>query len=154
MSKIDALESALHFIRTKIAKEDPHDPAHVAAVRMSDTLQTWRRALRKVKRKKRVEKLEELSSEKLSLDDVYFDWLQYQLRCMWENFVAVFQMYENCELKGQKLTKKQLIPKPEKFTQFVALYPLSKEKQVKLLQKLQTKQMSLREMQSARREAI
>ena len=56
-------------------------------------------------------------------------------------------MYENCELKDQRLTKRQMIAKPEiKFTQFQALYSLKPEKQVELIS--EKKEVSLKQMQS------
>lgn len=63
--------------------------------------------------------------------------------------MKVFDIYENCELKDQRLTKRQMIAKAEiKFTQFQALYSLKPETQVQLLCKLQNREVSLKQMQS------
>ena len=56
-------------------------------------------------------------------------------------------MFENGELKGQTLSKKQLLTKPEiKSTQFQCLFPLDEATQITLLQQLQSKAIGMKEM--------
>ena len=53
-------------------------------------------------------------------------------------------MFENGELKGQTLSKKQLLTKPEiKSTQFQCLFPLDEATQTTLLQAIGMKEMHL-----------
>ena len=68
--KMDAIESALRFTRVKIPQDDPQSPDHIKAQRMSETLLAWKTAARKQKAGKRIEKLENLSSEIPTLSDV------------------------------------------------------------------------------------
>ena len=65
----------------------------------------------------------------------------------WEMYIQAFEAFENGKLKGQKLTRKQLMTKPEiKQTQFQSLLPLQEAKQVELLQKLVSKEITLKEL--------
>ena len=73
---------------------------------------------------------------------------------VWGVYIAAFEAFENGKLKGQKLTKKQLMTKPEiKQTQFQCLLPLKDAKQAELLGKLVSNDIPLKEMkQTAARE--
>ena len=69
---------------------------------------------------------------------------------VWEMYIQAFEAFENGKLKGQKLTKKQLMTKPEiKQTQFQCLLPLKEEMQIKLLKRVVTKEITLKEMKQA-----
>ena len=66
---------------------------------------------------------------------------------VWEMYIQAFEVFEKRKLKGQKLTWKQLMTKPEiKQTQFQSLLPLQEAKQVELLQKLVSKEITLKEL--------
>ena len=66
---------------------------------------------------------------------------------VWNEYLQVFNMFENGELKGQTLSKKQLLTKPEiKSTQFQCLFPLDEATQITLLQQLQSKAIGMKEM--------
>ena len=66
---------------------------------------------------------------------------------VWGLYKEAFEAFENGRLKGQKLTKKQLMAKPEiKQTQFQCLLPLKDEKQAELLGKLLSGDITLKEM--------
>ena len=63
--------------------------------------------------------------------------------------MRAFDEFESGKLKGQKLTKKQLMKKPEvKATQFQCLLPLKEAIQERLLQKLIEKEITLKEMKA------
>ena len=66
---------------------------------------------------------------------------------VWDECLQVFNMFENGELKGQTLSKKQLLTKPEiKSTQFQCLFPLDEATQITLLQQLQSKAIGMKQM--------
>ena len=68
--KLDAIDAGLTFIRRKLFKDDPESGTFQRAMRMSDTIKGWKGILRKVKTKRRMKQMEELSSSTLTLDDV------------------------------------------------------------------------------------
>lgn len=56
---------------------------------------------------------------------------------LWELYMKCFDMFEAGSIKGQTLTSKQLMTKPEvKETQFQCLLPLSEEVQKQLFSKV------------------
>lgn len=62
---------------------------------------------------------------------------------VWSEYLQVFNMFENGELKGQTLSKEELMTKPEiKSTQFQS-FPLDEATQKLLLQKLQSKEITM-----------
>ena len=63
VTKLDALDAALHFFRLELLKDDPNNALHTKALRMSETIKSWKATLRKQKTRKRIQRLEELSSE-------------------------------------------------------------------------------------------
>jgi len=66
---------------------------------------------------------------------------------IWEMYIQAFEAFENGNLKGQKLTKKQLMTKPEiKQTQFQCLLPLKEATQAELLGRLVSNEITLKEM--------
>ena len=66
---------------------------------------------------------------------------------VWDEYLQVFNMFENGELKGQTLSKKQLLTKPEiKSTQFQCLFPLDEATQITLLKQLQSKAIGMKQM--------
>ena len=68
----------------------------------------------------------------------------------WEQYTRAFDAFENGQLKGQKLTKKQLMTKPEiKQTQFQCLLPLEDATQIELLRSLVSKSITLKDMKEA-----
>ena len=84
--KQDAIDAGLTFIRRKLFKDDPESGTFQRAMRMSDTIKGWKGILRKVKTKRRMKRMEELSSSTLTLDDVD-DVIQSEE--LWRDFVAV-----------------------------------------------------------------
>ena len=65
---------------------------------------------------------------------------------LWELYMKCFDQYETGDLKGQTLTSKQLMTKPEvKQTQFQCLLPLDEDKQIEMLSKVISKTLSLKE---------
>ena len=83
--KLDAIDAGLTFIRRKLFKDDPESGTFQRAMRMSDTIKGWKGILRKVKTKRRMKRMEELSSSTLTLDDVD-DVIQSEE--LWRDFVA------------------------------------------------------------------
>jgi hypothetical protein len=66
---------------------------------------------------------------------------------LWDLYMKSFDMYEVGSIKGQILTSKQLMTKPEvKQTQFQCLLPLSEETQKKLLSLVISEELSLRDL--------
>ena len=66
---------------------------------------------------------------------------------VWDEYVQVFNKFENVELKGQTLSKKQMLTKPEiKSTQFQCLFPLDETTQKMLLRKLHAMEISTKQM--------
>ena len=70
LGKLDAFESALSFISLFILKDDDTNTLHGQCLRMSETMKRWRSTLRKQKALTREIRLEKLSVEKLSLDEI------------------------------------------------------------------------------------
>ena len=84
--KLDSLEAALSFIRRRMLKDDPSNRTFQQSTRISDSIKGWKTALRKEKTKRRMQRMEELSSSTLSLDEVD-DVIQD--KAMWRDFVDV-----------------------------------------------------------------
>ena len=68
--KLDSLEGRLTFIRRRILKDDPNNHQHQQATHISDSIKGWKAALWKEKTKRRMRRMEELSSSTLRLDEV------------------------------------------------------------------------------------
>ena len=69
LAKLDALLAALKYVKVHII-EDTNDPVYGKVLRMEDVIGGWKATLRKSKRKLRKSRLQQLSSELLSLDEV------------------------------------------------------------------------------------
>ena len=76
ISKLDALDAGLTFLRRTLCKDDPDNAIFKRAMQMSDTIKGW-------KTKRRMKRMEELSSSKLTLDEVD-DVIQSE--AMWRDF--------------------------------------------------------------------
>lgn len=70
ISKLDALDAGLTFMRRNLCKDDPESTIFKHAMRMSDTIKGWKCMLRKEKTKQCMKRMEELSSLRLTLDEV------------------------------------------------------------------------------------
>ena len=81
--KLDALDAGLTFLRRSLCKDDPDNTIFKCAMLMSDTIKGWKCMLRKEKTKRRMKRMEELCSSKLSLDEVD-DVIQSE--AMWKDF--------------------------------------------------------------------
>ena len=60
--KLDLLEAGLTFIRRRMLKDDPNNHTYQHTTRISDSIKGWKAALRKEKTKRRMRRMEELSS--------------------------------------------------------------------------------------------
>lgn len=68
-------------------------------------------------------------------------------QALWELYMKCFNKFESGDLKGQALSSKQLMSKPEvKQTQFQCLLPLDDDIQMDLLKKVISRELSLREL--------
>ena len=85
LGKLDAFESALSFIRLFILKDDDTNTLYGQSLRMSETLKRWRSTLRKQKALTRAIRLETLSDEKLSLDEIT---AMIESENIWDTFVS------------------------------------------------------------------
>lgn len=66
---------------------------------------------------------------------------------LWKLYIQCFDQYEAGDLKGQTLTSKQLMTKPEvKQTQFQCLLPLKEDVQLQILTQLTSHELSLKEL--------
>lgn len=66
---------------------------------------------------------------------------------LWDLYMKCFDMFEVGGIKGQTLTSRQLMTKPEvKQTQFQCLLPLSEEIQKDLLSKVISQDLSLKDL--------
>ena len=70
LAKVDGICCALRFLRVEVLKGAPHPESMEKAGHMLEVLQGWKSTLRKQKRKLRKKRLEELSCQDLSLDEV------------------------------------------------------------------------------------
>lgn len=74
-------------------------------------------------------------------------WLAVVSQNLWELYTKCFDQFEAGDLKGQTLTSKQLMTKPEvKQTQFQCLLPLSEDIQSQLLSLVLSRELSLKEL--------
>ena len=98
--KLDAIEAGLRFLRLSLLKDDPTNEYHIKASRISDSLQGWKATLRKQKTKKRVQRMEDLSSSSLSLDEV-----DQVLKCqeMWEEYTKVAHQHGGGQVSSSTL---------------------------------------------------
>ena len=82
LGKLDVLSMGLKFFKVAVAS-DLHSPLYTKACHMQEVLLQWKATLRKEKRKLSVKRLEALSSEPLSLEEV-----TQLVECdeAWENF--------------------------------------------------------------------
>ncbi len=89
--KLDAFEAALRFLRLHILKDQQNTQQHLKAQQMSETIKGWKTTLRKQKRKKRVQRLEDLSATSLSPDEV-----DQVIKCesMWDEFAKTLRDVE------------------------------------------------------------
>ena len=83
ISKLDALDAGLTFMRRNLCKDDPNNTIFQRAMRMSDTIKGWKCTLRKEKTKRRMKRMEDLSSSHLTLDEVDE---MIQNESMWRSF--------------------------------------------------------------------
>ena len=83
ISKLDALDVGLMFMRRNLCKDDPDNSIFKRAMRISDTIKGWKCTLRKEKTKRRMKRMEDLSSSNLTLDEV--DEV-IQDKSMWKSF--------------------------------------------------------------------
>ena len=70
LSKLDAFEAALTFLRLVVLKDKETDEWYRKTKKMSDILVACKATLRKQKSRKRVARMESLSDEALNLDDI------------------------------------------------------------------------------------
>lgn len=69
LAKLDAFFCALRFLKVVVVA-DCNDPSHAEVVKMEETIAGWKATLRKQKGKLRKRRLQDLSCEQLSLDEV------------------------------------------------------------------------------------
>lgn len=88
VTKLDALDAALRFFRLELLKDDTNNALHMKSLQMTETIKGWKATLRKQKTRKRIQRLEELSSdaEALSLESV-----EAIIHCdsMWDDFTTI-----------------------------------------------------------------
>ena len=72
ISKLDALDAGLTFMRRNLCKDDPENSIFKREMQMSDTIKGWKCTLHKEKTKRCMKRMEELhvSSSRLTLDEV------------------------------------------------------------------------------------
>ena len=67
VTKLDALDAALRFFRLELLKDVPGNALHTKALQMTETIKGWKATLRKQKTGKRIQRMEEVTSEAESL---------------------------------------------------------------------------------------
>ena len=101
INKLDALDAALSFLQLCVLKDQPTHIWHQRAMRMKDSLKAWKATMRKEKTKKRAQRLEELSSQQVSIAEV-----TGILECkpMWTDFHECLRKSET----GRTVSSKEL----------------------------------------------
>ena len=101
LSKLESLEAGLRFLRVDVLADDRGSHVFQKAQQASESIAGWKATIRKEKGRRRVQKLEELSSSKFTLDDV-----ERALRtpAIWDDFA---QTTRNVEC-GREVTSSEL----------------------------------------------
>ena len=101
ISKLDALDAGLTFMRRNLCKDNPENSIFKRAMRMSDTIKGWKCMLRKEKTKRCMKRMEELSSSRLTLDEVD---KVIQNESMWRSFNDIVdRMGNNLPVSKRKM---------------------------------------------------
>ena len=91
ISKLDSLDAALSFIQQSILCDNPQHAWHAQGVQIHGHIKAWKATLRKGKMKLRARRLDVLSSQKLTFEEVN-KLLEKQKKCG-TNFMLVFRKF-------------------------------------------------------------